>query len=86
MTAEPRQVIKQNLEIARRILFIFEIKRRLDELPPIFGGILSEIRRTLSSRVDDIKVASLPLVLVFVASCLENYLKEITPAKKRIVI
>jgi len=28
--------------------------------------------------VDDIKAASLPLVLVFVASCLENYLEEIT--------
>jgi len=77
-----RQVVKDNLDIARRVLFIFELKKRLDELPRILPR-LSVIRDHLSQRADEIKNASLPLVLVFTASCLEHYLREKTPTEEK---
>jgi hypothetical protein len=84
MSADIHQVVRYNLDVARRVLLVFELKKRLDELPP---GPLYRIRGLLSSRVDEVKFASLPLVLVFVASCLEYYLKEIlkkaTPINER---
>lgn len=82
MSVDPHQVVKHNLEVARRVLLIFELKKRLDEIPPILPR-LSKIREFASSRVDEIKDASLPLVLVFVASCLEHYLRKKFPMEER---
>ena len=82
MSSSQRDVTKQNLDIARNLLLIFELKEKLDEIPRIFGGPLSEIRDFLSDRADKIKVATLPLTLVFIASCLENYLRSIKPGVK----
>ena len=81
MSADLRQVIGHNLDVARRVLFIFELKKTLDERPRIFQRF--GIRESLSSRAEEIKDASLPLVLVFVASCLEHYLKEKIPIEER---
>lgn len=83
MSTDLRQVVKHNLDVARRILFVFEMKKRLDELPRIFPRSLSPIRDFLSQRMDEVKDASLPLVLVFVASCLEHYLREKIPIEKK---
>jgi hypothetical protein len=77
-----RQVVRDNLEVARRVLLVFELKRRLDEIPPVLQRV-SKIREFASARVEEIKDASLPLVLVFVASCLEHYLREAAPADER---
>jgi hypothetical protein len=82
MSADLRQVVRDNLEVARRVLLVFELKRRLDEIPPVLPRV-SKIREFASSRVEEIKVASLPLVLVFVASCLEHYLREKVPIEER---
>jgi hypothetical protein len=73
MSADLSQVVRDNLEVARRVLLVFELERTLDAIPPILPKVLA------SSRVEKIKDASLPLVLFFVASCLEHYLREKVP-------
>jgi hypothetical protein len=83
MSAELHQVVRDNLEVARRVLRFFELKKLIDEIPSMGRPLLSKIRGSLSARVEEIRVASLPLVLVFVASCLEHYLREKIPIKER---
>ena len=77
MSADLSQVVRDNLEVARRVLLVFELERTLDVIPPILPKVLA------SSRVEKIKDASLPLVLFFVASCLEHYLREKVPNEER---
>ena len=75
------EIFKKNLELAERILFITEIKGRLDEFPRVFSGPLGQIRDFLSGRADEVFDVAKPLLLVFTTSCLEHYLKSVREKK-----
>lgn len=75
MSADLRRVVGHNLDVARRVLLVSELKKRSDDIPSILP-LLDGIRGFLRRGADEVKDASLPLILVFVASCLEHYLRE----------
>jgi hypothetical protein len=41
MSADLSQVVRDNLEVARRVLLVFELERTLDAIPPILPKVLA---------------------------------------------
>lgn len=80
------ETFKKNLAQAEGILFLFEVKSKLDVLPRILKKpilpflekpIPGIIRDFLSEKGERVIDAVKPLMMVFLASCLEEYLKGV---------